>query len=322
MVMWAGIDEAGYGPKLGPLVVAGTAFRMPCKPREGILWELLADAVAPQARVADGRLLVNDSKLVYSPAAGLRRLEESVLCFLEALAEERGRRVADALSHTGLPRRSEERPMPWFERAHGMMLPLATNGSALLSKGEVLRRALHGAEVRPTALCTCAVFPREFNRFVSRTRNKSFLLFQKCGAILQEFWRISGDGECFVLVDRHGGRAYYRRLLLDVFPECACDVLQEDGDGSVYRVSADCRSMVIAFKEKADTLAVPTALASMTAKYVREVYMHAFNEYWGERLEGLRPTAGYWGDADRFLRDIAPALQAEGTDTRELIRIC
>ncbi|MHC4591536.1 MAG: hypothetical protein ACYS8L_02445, partial [Planctomycetota bacterium] len=46
MVLWAGIDEAGYGPRLGPLVVAGTAFALEREPKEGILWETLRDAVS------------------------------------------------------------------------------------------------------------------------------------------------------------------------------------------------------------------------------------------------------------------------------------
>ena len=45
---------------------------------------------------------------------------------------------------------------------------------------------------------------------------------------------------------------------------------------------------------------LPTALASMTAKYLRELSMRAFNEFWCARVPGLRPTAGYPGDAPRF----------------------
>jgi hypothetical protein len=50
---------------------------------------------------------------------------------------------------------------------------------------------------------------------------------------------------------------------------------------------------------------LPAALASMTAKYVRELSMRAFNEYWCARVKNLRPTAGYPADAKRFRVDIA-----------------
>jgi hypothetical protein len=55
---------------------------------------------------------------------------------------------------------------------------------------------------------------------------------------------------------------------------------------------------------------LPTALASMTAKYHRELSMRAFNAFWTSRVPGLRPTAGYPGDSSRFRADIA-AVQAE-----------
>ena len=73
MPMWAGIDEAGYGPALGPLVVAGSAFVTREPPCEGVLWELLREGVAKSPRGSAGRLVVNDSKVVYSGPAGLRR---------------------------------------------------------------------------------------------------------------------------------------------------------------------------------------------------------------------------------------------------------
>ena len=51
---------------------------------------------------------------------------------------------------------------------------------------------------------------------------------------------------------------------------------------------------------------MPTALASMTAKYVRELAMIAFNAFWINHLPNLRPTAGYPLDAKRFRKAIAP----------------
>ena len=50
---------------------------------------------------------------------------------------------------------------------------------------------------------------------------------------------------------------------------------------------------------------MPAALASMTAKYLRELTMMAFNEFWQRHIPGLRSTAGYPTDAHRFLGQIA-----------------
>ena len=53
----------------------------------------------------------------------------------------------------------------------------------------------------------------------------------------------------------------------------------------------------------------PVALASMAAKYVRELSMQAFNAFWADRLPGLRPTAGYPTDALRWRHDAATAIE-------------
>ena len=63
-----------------------------------------------------------------------------------------------------------------------------------------------------------------------------------------------------------------------------------------------------------------TALASMTAKYLRELHMIQFNAYFQARVPGLKPTAGYGLDAWRFLDDIAAARAADGLAGPTLLR--
>jgi hypothetical protein len=58
----------------------------------------------------------------------------------------------------------------------------------------------------------------------------------------------------------------------------------------------------------------------MFSKYLRELHMRAFNEYWCGQHEGLRPTAGYHTDAERWLEDAAPALKRLAIDRRMLVR--
>ncbi len=319
MALWAGIDEAGYGPLLGPLVVAGTVFQVPETPREGALWPLLKDAVSRRFKAADGRLVVDDSKRVYSRARGIRPLEESVLSFLAVLGVQPSTAGELFAAAFGPDSRAED-GAPWWQGVSALPLPRRSNAAALASKTADLAKALHRTSTGLLAVRAAVVLPGEFNRHVAYTCNKASLLFQRCGMLLQAMWDVAGTETLYVLVDRHGGRMHYRKLLTDAFPGCACNILRESDAASVYRISDGPRAMVVGFKPEADRCALPVALASMTAKYIRELYMEAFNAYWLGRMEGLRPTAGYAKDARRFLQDIASLIEDGRVDLTALIR--
>src|SRR5205823_2830094 len=62
-----GIDEAGYGPNLGPFVMTSVACRLADDLTGADLWELLGVAVRKEDGTNDERLPIDDSKLVYSP---------------------------------------------------------------------------------------------------------------------------------------------------------------------------------------------------------------------------------------------------------------
>src|SRR4051794_2016090 len=73
-----GIDEAGWGPNLGPYVMTAVALR--AAPVN--LWDVLAKAVRRAEDAADERVVIADSKAVYSTAKGLAQLERGVLSAL------------------------------------------------------------------------------------------------------------------------------------------------------------------------------------------------------------------------------------------------
>ena len=74
-----GIDEAGYGPILGPLVVSAAGYEVPDENADACLWDVLDRSVTRSAARRDARVAILDSKRLYQRKKGLGRLERSVL---------------------------------------------------------------------------------------------------------------------------------------------------------------------------------------------------------------------------------------------------
>src|SRR5262245_23735239 len=96
---WVGIDEAGYGPNLGPLVMTAVVVEG-ADDRPPDVWGDLAGTVA-RAGDKDGRLWVDDSKKVYRGGQGLDRLEAAALAAVAAAGGEPPRSLAGLLASLG-----------------------------------------------------------------------------------------------------------------------------------------------------------------------------------------------------------------------------
>ena len=71
-----GIDEAGYGPVLGPLVQAVVVLWLP--PEDTTGWNALRSMIRQARESPDERVLITDSKAVYS-RYGLDGLESGIV---------------------------------------------------------------------------------------------------------------------------------------------------------------------------------------------------------------------------------------------------
>ena len=77
-----GIDEAGYGPNLGPLVISASVWEVPEGVRGDELYERLQTVIAPaaarSAKAAGQRVAIADSKVLYQSGKGLKLLERGL----------------------------------------------------------------------------------------------------------------------------------------------------------------------------------------------------------------------------------------------------
>jgi hypothetical protein len=182
-----------------------------------------------------------------------------------------------------------------------------------------LREGLAQAGVRLVSLHSRTIFPQEFNDLTESFDNKSETLSRLTLELLSQVLERLPAAPVIAFCDKHGGRNFYSALLQRQFPDWLVEVYCEGCDESVYRFGPPERRVEVGFRVQSERF-LPAALASMIAKYLREVLMRPFNDFWCARLPGLRPTAGYPSDSHRFKREIAQLQLALGIDDRVLWR--
>jgi hypothetical protein len=307
-----GTDEAGYGPNLGPLVISATVWRLPDDGLGDDLHARLADGVVARPGDAKGpKVAIADSKALYSTDKGLRHLERGLLAALGVL----GRKADgwDAVWAALDPNYASVRQtVPW-QINYATALPIDATSAEIDTATANLRTTLAAAGIELIDIRSRAVFPEEFNRLIDRYASKGAALSILTLDLLAEAMRPLGDEPIRVTCDKHGGRNRYAALLVRRFPDGLIEVGGESREKSVYRFGPPQRRVEIAFQTKAEAH-VPAALASMASKYLRELAMGAFNDFWRRRVEGIQPTAGYPQDAKRFKADIAAAQAKLGID--------
>lgn len=307
-----GTDEAGYGPNLGPLLVAATVWETPDGLTCGDLMQRLSGVVAADAVQAAGsppRVWMGDSKRLYQSGKGLRHLERGVWAALAALghAPHRWREMWQCLAPGACDVHQADPCYGGFD----MPLPLDVPRADLAPLAAAFVQGLAEAGVRLAAIRARAVFPGQFNALVGQHGTKGEALSQITLGLAAELIEPLPDAPIFVVCDKHGGRNQYQRLLASHFPDSLVEVHGEGRASSVYRFGPSRRRVEFRFEVGAECN-LPTALASMVAKYLRELAMRAWNDFWCRRVEGLQPTAGYPQDAGRFKRAIAAAQRELG----------
>ncbi|MBQ7814269.1 MAG: hypothetical protein IJ387_07250 [Thermoguttaceae bacterium] len=288
-----------------------------------------------------------DSKKLYGPSKSLATLERSFWLalgstrrVLQTVNRSKLANVATWRSALEILCAENGDAIPPWEREVDFPLPRdAKTGSFddLETAFEQIDATLNATGVSLVDVAARRVQPLEFNDLIARLGLKSDLIadvttslvaetilraLQTQATLSQDF-----DADCelpvfIVLCDKLGGRDRYASLLAARFPDADVKTLVESRAASVYRFCAR-RGVVrdgsavdfpteiaveIRFTAKGEAN-VPTALASICAKYFRELSMIPFNDFWRRSVDdaNLRPTAGYPLDAKRFRAEVDEA---------------
>ncbi|MFQ5502291.1 MAG: hypothetical protein ACE5EQ_08320 [Phycisphaerae bacterium] len=313
-----GIDEAGYGPILGPLVLSAAAFELPPDTADRCLWQVLRHSIRRSATGRDPRIAILDSKKLHKSANGIARLERSVLAVTTAA---RGlpqdlRTLLGILCPDSLNRLHA---YPWYRGANPN-LPIAADPAGIRIAAQTLRRNLEDQAVRLAGCWSEILLEGHYNRMVGKTRNKAVVLL---GLVLRLIQRISDahpHHALRILIDKQGARSHYGPHLMRAFEDRRLKVIEETDGLSVYELVRGTSRWEVSFSRSGDDHHLPIALASLYSKYQRELLMHCFNRFWSQQAPDVSPTAGYYQDGMRFLKQIQPRLSALGIDRADLIR--
>jgi len=302
-----GIDEAGYGPQLGPLVVGSVVFELPERylvekgsfVRASCLWQILSRIISPD-KLSSDKITVCDSKKLYQPCRGLMHLEKTALAFTSLIDP----------NYLGLKR-------------HNMGLPVSSVKTDIGLLAESLKNELASNEIKFCEFKVKVVEPLEFNRGLVSYGNKADLLWAISSGLIKYFVdKYSGENIIFQ-AGKQGGRTYYQSFISKLFPDRIIKALKEIKNHSSYLVDSfkpSGKRININFIRDGDASEFVIALASIYAKYSRELGMLEFNRFFCSHIPGLKPTSGYYSDSRQFVRSIMPLLKKLNLDKDNFVR--
>ena len=317
MAILVGIDEAGFGPILGPLIVSSSTFSVPRGLLDSDLWLILQKSISSRRKHLAGRLLITDSKKAFNKKLGIKHLQRTTLACLRSLNKEIAglTELLETLCPDSLERLSN---YPWYKKVDEYKIQFDSDDLSIAS--QVFHSDLNSNDIELLDLESCCLDVGYYNKMVSNVKNKANVLFSVTSRLIKRAYDNFGSDDLQIIVDRQGGRIHYRGTLQRMFEDMELKVVRETEAASSYELEADGRKMRLHFVVGADKRFLPVSLASMVSKYLRQLLVDNINRYFAGYCAELKPTAGYWQDGLRFIKDVKENIPHLQYDSNQLIR--
>ena len=248
----------------------------------------------------------------------MAEIERGVLALLGVHNAECDLPATDSALLEALGAESLEPRAPWYRGER--TLPLACDPGRLAVGRAMVSRACRSAGITSHRLRCLTADAAEINEVARLGVVKSSVTWGLVVRHIHELRQAHPDSAIRVAIDRQGGRQRYHEDLLREFPSDRLTILREDNNESAYRLDGLRGRLLVSFTVQGEQHHLPIALASMTAKYSRELWMARLNGWFAQRIQGVRPTAGYVQDGRRFLASVRPTLEAEEIPEAMLVR--
>jgi hypothetical protein len=292
------------------------------------LWKALAKVVCRKTNDKRKRIAVQDSKKLKGAKDGaahpLRHLERGVTAFAAAVNSQPTHFATDdeLLAALGAPVPSGS--------LHSAVLPLPLGNDAgqLRIASAMLRTTLQQMNTRLTHVMVRAMSAQEFNEQAHRISNKGTINFMASMHHVDGVRRAAAQQglAAFIALDQQGGRRSYLRPLSTSFPEASIRILHESEAGARYTVShpagdgLPAHVFAVSFEQGGEERHLPIALASMAAKFTRELHMRRLNAFFAAHMPEVQPTAGYVSDGRRFVVEVGPLIERLQLPRAALVR--
>ena len=216
--------------------------------------------------------------------------------------------------------------VPWHRDA--LELPVGNNAVALRIAVAMLRTALSRTGIAVRAVGVRAMEPAELNALAARIGNKATINFMLAAEHIERVRTAAARAGtwAWIALDRQGGRTTYLDQLRTSFPDASLAVLEESDETARYRLEwrstqgQAAHHAVVSFELGGEERNLPVALASMAAKFARELHMRRLNAFFARHVPDVAPTAGYVMDGRRFLEAVGPTAKRLGIEESALVR--